>query len=179
MWSGSTAVPEPTNGRSRRRDIPDSAASPGAAAALLLVLCVVSLVIWLKNPFAAALIVVAMHFWMWIFAPEDGLRAPWAVLLLLAGLVPGVLAALYYGMVMGLGPAEGAWNAVLMLAGGSFSVVSALEWSVVLGCVVSLALMIVRIAREPRPAELPVTVRGPITYAGPGSLGGTKSAFRR
>jgi hypothetical protein len=179
MWSGSTAVPEPTGGRSRRRDLPDSAASPGAAAALMLVLCVVSLVIWLKNPFAAALIVVAMHLWMWIFVPEDRLRAPWAVLLLVAGLVPGVLAAVYYGMVMGLGPAAGAWNAVLMLAGGDFSVIGALEWSVVLGCVVSLALMIVRIAREPRPAELPVTVRGPITYAGPGSLGGTKSASRR
>src|SRR5262249_3985351 len=105
--------------------------------------------------------------------------APWAVLLLLAGLVPGVLALVYYAMTMGLGPVSGAWNAVLMLAGGDFSVTSALEWSVVLGCVVSLALMIVRIAREPRAAELPVTVRGPITYAGPGSLGGTKSAFRR
>jgi Peptidase family M28 len=179
MWSGSTAVPEPTNGPPRRRDLPDSAASPGAAAALLLVLCVVSLVIWVENPFAAALIVVAMHFWIWIFAPEDRLRAPWAVLLLVAGLMPGVLAAVYYGMVMGLGPAAGAWNAVLMLAGGDFSVISALEWSVVLGCVVSLALMIVRIAREPRAAEQPVTVRGPLTYAGPGSLGGTKSAFRR
>src|SRR5262249_41955978 len=40
MWSGSVAVPEPANGRSRRRDLPDSAASPGAASALLLVLCV-------------------------------------------------------------------------------------------------------------------------------------------
>ena len=48
-----------------------------------------------------------------------------------------------------------------------------------LGCVVSVALMIVRVAREPRPAESPVTVRGPISYAGPGSLGGTKSAIRR
>ncbi len=58
---------------------------------------------------------------------------------------------------------------------------SAIEWSIVLGCVVSLAVMIVRIARQPRPrpAETPVTVRGPITYAGPGSLGGTKSALRR
>jgi hypothetical protein len=25
----------------------------------------------------------------------------------------------------------------------------------------------------------PVTVRGPVTYAGPGSLGGTESALRR
>ena len=111
--------------------------------------------------------------------PENRLRAPWAILLLLAGLAPGALAALYYAMVLGLGPAPAAWNAVLMLAGGDYSVMAALEWSVVLGCVVSLALIMVRIARQPRPAEVPVTVRGPITYAGPGSLGGTRSALRR
>jgi hypothetical protein len=83
--------------------------------------------------------------------------------------------------VLGLGAAPAAWNAVLMLAGGSVSVMSAIEWSVVAGCVVSLAVMIVRIARQPRPdpEDVPITVRGPITYAGPGSLGGTRSALRR
>ena len=180
MWSGSSAPEQRAGGRHRRRpEVPDDAASPGAAAALLLVLCVVTLVIWLENPYAAALLVLALHCWMWIVAPENHLRAPWALLLLLVGLVPGALAALYYAMVMGLGPAAAAWNAVLMLAGGDFSVMAALEWSIVLGCVVSLALMMVRIARQPRPAEVPVTVRGPISYAGPGSLGGTKSAIRR
>ena len=145
----------------------------------MLVLCVVTLAIWLENPFAAALMVVALHAWLWIVGPEQRLRAPWAVLLLLVGLVPGLLATLYYAMVMGLGPVSGAWNAVLMLAGGSFSAMAALEWSIVLGCVVSLALMIVRAARQARPAEVPITVRGPISYAGPGSIGGTKSAIRR
>jgi hypothetical protein len=166
--------------RARRRQVlPDDAASPGAAAALLLVLCVVTLVIWLENPFAAALMVVPLHAWMWIVGPEGRVRTSWAVLLLLIGLVPGAVAVLYYAMVMALGPAAAAWNAVLMLAGGDFSVVAALEWSIVLGCVVSLALMIVRMARQPRPAEVPVTVRGPVSYAGPGSLGATKSAIRR
>lgn len=179
MWSGSSAR-EQTNGRHRRRpDVPDDAASPGAGAAVMLVLCVVTLAIWLENPFAAALMVVALHAWLWIVGPEQRLRAPWAVLLLLVGLVPGLLATLYYAMVMGLGPVSGAWNAVLMLAGGSFSAMAALEWSIVLGCVVSLALMIVRAARQARPAEVPITVRGPISYAGPGSIGGTKSAIRR
>jgi Peptidase family M28 len=179
IWSGG-AAPEPSGDRHRRRpQVPDDAASPGAAAALLLVLCVVTLVIWLENPYAAALMVVALHAWMWIVGPKERVRTPWAVALLLIGLVPGVLAAVYYAMVMGLGPAAAAWNAVLMLAGGDFSVMAALEWSVVLGCVVSLALMIIRMARQPRPADAPVTVRGPISYAGPGSLGSTKSAIRR
>jgi len=179
MWSGSAAQ-EPANDRhGRRPELPDDAASPGAAAALMLVLCAVTLAIWLENPFAAALMIVALHAWLWIVGPENRLRAPWAILLLLVGLVPGVLAALYYAKVMGLGPAAAAWNAVLMLAGGDVSVMAALEWSIVLGCVVSLMLMMVRIARQPRPAEIPVTVRGPISYAGPGSIGATKSAIRR
>ena len=181
------AVPihaERANGRAHRHRggrgaVSDDAASPGAAAAFLLVMCLVTLVIWVENPYAAALIVPALHLWMWIVAPEQRLRTPWAVLLFLIGLVPGVLAAYYYAAVLGLGPATGAWNAVLMLAGGDVSLMAALEWSVVLGCVVSLALMIVRIARQPRPAEAPVTTRGPITYAGPGSLGATGSAVRR
>jgi hypothetical protein len=165
--------------RGGRAPISDDPASPGAAAAFLLVMCVVTLVIWVENPFAAALIVPALHAWMWIVAPEQRLRTPWAVLLFLIGLIPGALAAYYYAAVLGLGPATGAWNAVLMLAGGDVSLVAALEWSVVLGCVVSLALMIVRIARQPRPVDAPVTTRGPITYAGPGSLGATGSALRR
>lgn len=175
---------ERANGRARRHrggraPISDDAASPGAAAAFLLVMCVVTLVIWVENPFAAALIVPALHAWMWIVAPEQRLRTPWAVLLFLIGLIPVALAAYYYAAVLGLGPATGAWNAALMLAGGDVSLVAALEWSVVLGCVVSLAVMIVRIARQPRPVDAPVTTRGPITYAGPGSLGATGSALRR
>jgi len=185
VWAPAPAVEsdpaEPVNDRARRRrvDVPGDAASPGAAAAFLLVMCVVALLIWVENPFAAALIVPALHLWMWIVAPERRLRAPWAVLLFLLGLVPGALALYYYAAVLGLGPAPAAWNAVLMLAGGDVSLMAALEWSVVLGCIVSLALMIVRIARQPRPAEAPVTTRGPITYAGPGSLGATRSALRR
>ena len=185
VWPSEAAAstPEPVDGRRhpRRPAGPDDASSPGAAAAFLLVLCAVALVIWLENPFAAALIVPALHLWMWIVAPERRLRLPWAVVLFVAGLAPGILVACYYASVLGLGPAAAAWNAVLMLAGGSVSLTSAIEWSIVLGCAVSLGLMIVRIARQPRarPAETPITVRGPLTYAGPGSLGGTKSALRR
>ncbi len=186
FWPSEPApVEPPANGhartRSRRVAVADDPASPGAAAALLLILCAVALVMWLVNPFAAALLVPALHLWMWIVAPEKRLRTPWTVLLFMAGLVPGALAALYYAVVLGLGAVPAAWNAVLMLAGGAVSVMSAIEWSVVVGCAISLAVMIVQIARQPRadPAEMPITVRGPITYAGPGSLGGTRSTLRR
>jgi hypothetical protein len=34
-------------------------------------------------------------------------------------------------------------------------------------------------ARRPEPVVATASVRGPLGYAGPGSLGGTKSALRR
>jgi hypothetical protein len=182
LWAPKPAPARPPNGRSRsRRTGPDDLAAPGAAAAFLLVLCAVTLVIWVRNPFAAALVVPALHFWMWIVAPEKRLRTPFAVVLFLAGLAPALLAAYYYATALGLDGAGAVWNAVLMLAGGVVSLTTAIEWSIVLGCAVSLALMIVSRARQPpaEPAETPITIRGPITYAGPGSLGATKSALRR
>jgi hypothetical protein len=50
---------------------------------------------------------------------------------------------------------------------------------VVAGCALSLVLIAARSVRAAAPQEQPVTIRGPVTYAGPGSLGGTKSALRR
>jgi hypothetical protein len=51
-------------------------------------------------------------------------------------------------------------------------------WCLLLGCLAStLAIVWARGKAEPAPAE--PTTRGPMTYAGPGSLGGTKSALRR
>jgi Peptidase family M28 len=165
------APPAPTaqatadsRGRGHRRHGPDDAASPGAAAALLLVLCVISLIIWVGNPYAAGLIVPALHLWLWIVAPERRPPPPLAVVMFAAGLAPGVVALLYYATTMGLGPAAAIWNAVLMRAGGDVSAVAALEWSVVLGCAVSLALIIVRTARPSRPAGLPVQVGGRVTH---------------
>ncbi len=153
---------------------------PGAPAALALVLCVVSLAIWASNPFAAALIVPALHLWMWVAGARVRLRAALMLVLVLAGLILPVLVALHYADALGLSPPGLAWNGVLLLAGGQVGVLAALQWSVVLGCVVSVIAIALRAAREERPLPaVGVTVRGPITYAGPGSLGATKSALRR
>ncbi len=154
-------------------------ASPGAAAAVLLVMCMVALAIWFTNPYAAALVVPALHLWMWVVTPDVRLRSPVAVVLLVAGLAPGALVIVYYAVTLGFGPVGMAWETVLLVAGGHIGLVTALEWSVVLGCVASVVVIALRAARERRPEQAPVTVRGPVTYAGPGSLGGTKSALRR
>jgi hypothetical protein len=153
--------------------------SEGAGAAVLLVMCLVTIAIWFANPFAAALVVPALHLWMWVVTPQVRLRPLVVLALFLAGLAPPALVVLYYSLTLGFGPLGVAWNAVLLLAGGEVGILAALEWSVVFGCVASVALIALRAARRDRPEQAPVTVRGPITYAGPGSLGGTESALRR
>ncbi len=165
---------EPKDGRR-----PGQPCNPGGGAAVLLVLCAVAIAIWVENPFAAALLVPALHLWMWIVNPE--LRPRPAVLLtfVLVGLAPPVLVVLYYAVTFGLTPVQVAWGGVLLLAGGHVGIVAAIEWSVVLGCVASVIVLAVQQARAQRPEQAAVTVRGPITYAGPGSLGGTESALRR
>jgi hypothetical protein len=151
----------------------------GAAAAVLLVMCLVTIAIWLANPFAAALLVPALHLWLWVVTPDLVLSVPLVLVLLVGGLAPVALVVVYYATTLGLGPLDAAWSAVLLLAGGDIGLLAALEWSVVLGCVVSVGLIALRSARQERPKPAVITVRGPVTYAGPGSLGGTKSALRR
>lgn len=152
---------------------------PGAAAALLLVLCVLAVLVWLANPFTAALLVPALHLWMWVVAPEVKPRRAVSAVLILGGLALPAIAVVYYAETLGLNVPGLVWSWVLLLAGGTVGLSAALEVSVLLGCVASLVLMALRAARHAPPEDVPITVRGPITYAGPGSLGGTGSALRR
>ncbi|MDQ6816950.1 MAG: M28 family peptidase, partial [Actinomycetota bacterium] len=151
----------------------------GATAALMTVLCGVALAVWAANPFAAALLVPAIHLWMWAVAPE--VRPPRAAvaLMALAGLALPALATVYCAEALGVGPIGLIWSFTTLLASGTIGVLSALEMSILIGCAVSFALIAVAKARQPRITQVPVTVRGPISYAGPGSLGGTESALRR
>jgi hypothetical protein len=157
----------------------DQNSDPGAGAALLVVLCVATLVIWAGNPFAAALLVPALHLWTWVLDPDLPLPRPVAIAFLAVGLAPPALVLVYYAVALGLGPIGLAWNGLLLVAGGHLGALAVIEWSVLLGCAISVASIAVRKARVDEPDQAPITVRGPVTYAGPGSLGGTKSALRR
>lgn len=151
----------------------------GTAAGVLLVLCAVSLLVWIANPFAALLLVPALHLWLWIVVPDVRLPTPVAVLLLLGGLALPVVIAVDYAVTLGLGPLAFVWSWVLLLAGGAVGLATAFEWGIAAGCLVSVIAIVLQAARQPRPEPAPVTVRGPVGYAGPGSLGGTESALRR
>ena len=152
---------------------------PAAGVIIVLVATAVACVMWIANPYAAALLIPALHIWLFALAPD--LRMPRAVRVLVAalGLLPIAVVAVAVARSLGLGVLDGAWELLLMTAGGHISPVSLLLWSLVAGCGVS-ALLVAAAGDAPSAAEdVPITVRGPRSYAGPGSLGGTESALRR
>ncbi len=158
-----------------------SIVSGGAATATLLVLCAAALAIWIANPYACLLLVPALHLWLLAVAPEVPLPRGVALLLFVVGLLPPVLVAVVYARQFGLDPLDLAWMGLLLVAGGGIGPLAALGWCVVLGCAAATLAIVLRArGRDDGGAgAVPISVRGPATYAGPGSLGGTKSALRR
>jgi Peptidase family M28 len=154
---------------------PDSAA---VGVSVLIVLDLLALVVWARNPFTALLIVPALHLWLLVVSPDLRPARGFALGLVGLALLPVVLLIVFYAHEFGLSPLATAWAAMLFLAGGNVGILPAALWSLSLGCVVGAALVAFtgRMMAGEHPA---VTVRGPISYAGPGSLGGTKSALRR
>lgn len=164
------------------RRTPTSPLIEGAVVALSIVLCALTLVVWIVNPFAAALMVPALHVWLWLGSPGVAASRLRALALILAGLILPLLIAVYYMLVLGMAPWDFAWSVVLGLAGGGVSLGTGLSWCVSLGVLAGAVILLARAAGAPAavaPGDGAVTVRGPVGYAGPGSLGGTESALRR
>jgi len=158
------------------------ATSPGggAATAIVLVLCAVALIVWIVNPYASLLLIPALHLWLLAMAPETRLPRPAALVLWAVGLVPPLLIAYALARQFGLDPVELMWMLLLLTASGGISLPAVFVWSVVLGCAASALIVVLRTTGAGHPdVGTPITVRGPSTYAGPGSLGGTESALRR
>ncbi|MCW3002109.1 MAG: hypothetical protein JWQ20_1407 [Conexibacter sp.] len=152
--------------------------APGGVVALTLGTVVVAGALWLGNPYAAALLIPAAHLWPWALTSD--LRLPrWASLaIVLLALLPVALVGLMDARAFGMDPVQAAWFWTTLVAGGHVPTGSWVLWSLVWGCAVGAALLALR---RPRPRDdepEEVTVRGPISYAGPGSLGGTASGLR-
>jgi hypothetical protein len=152
----------------------------GAGAALLLAWCGLALMLWVVNPFAAGFMVPAAHLWLLVAAPGVRMRRSLALGLVGASLLPFALGALILAGQLGLGPLDFAWSTLLLVAGGHIGPLAWLFWGLTAGCIAGAVVLAWRTPPPPPPeAEPKITVRGPLTYAGPGSLGGTESALRR
>jgi hypothetical protein len=169
----------------RRLALPLRPAAAGAGLAVLLVLLAVALLAWIFNPFACLLLVPALHLWLLPIGVgrQPGPRARvLALSAILAGILPLVLLLVLYARELGLGPVGLSESAVLALAGGQLGPFGALVWSAALGCLLAVVLL-----APPRRSMggagleewMEISTRGPASYAGPGSLGGTESALRR
>ena len=157
------------------RAAPDS---PGAAAAVLLTLATLGVVVWAANPFAAALLLPGMHLALLLLAPElaPATRRPgprprssrWCRSRWSPSITRSSSAC----------PPESLPGRRCSSWSGRVGVPGVLAWCLGLGLLGDvLAILYARGRRAPE-AEEPRT-RGPMSYAGPGSLGGTESAIRR
>jgi hypothetical protein len=160
--------------RVRKRE-PDAA---GAVVAVGLTTTVVAGALWVGNPYAAALVVPAAHLWFWALTPDLRLPRPASLALVALALVPLLLVGLVDGRAFGLDLPHGIWFWTLLVAGGHIPIGSWVLWSLLWGCAVAAALVAIRRRRPQDDEPEEITVRGPVTYAGPGSLGGTGSALR-
>ncbi len=169
----------------RRLGLPVRPSADGAALAVLLALLGVALLAWLIDPFACLLFVPALHLWLVAIGAvrRVGARArALALCAILTGVVPLALLLIVYARELGIGPVGLSESIVLALAGGQLGPLAALAFSVALGCLV--AVLALAPPRDPEgradPREwIEISTRGPASYAGPGSLGGTESALRR
>jgi hypothetical protein len=159
----------------------DADSVPGAAAALAVVLALLAVAVWVVNPFTALLLAPAVHLWLLAAVPEVRTSRAVSVGLVGLGVVPFALVAAYYAQAFGLDPLELVWMFVVLLSGGYAGAPGMLVWSALLAC--GLGAGLIALAKRPRedvPEDVaPVSTRGPASYAGPGSLGGTESALRR
>jgi hypothetical protein len=157
-----------------------SPAAGSLAAATGAVLCTLAALVWVVNPYAAALLLPAAHLWLFAAAPQTRLRGWAGVAAVAAGLLPLLLVALHYAQALRLAPHELGWALLLGAASGRLSLPAAVVAAALVACLA--ALVLVMRTRQRAQAHLPpepIRTRGPATYAGPGSLGGTESALRR
>jgi len=165
----------------RRLALGDVPGAGGAAAAAGLLLSLLTLVVWVHNPYAASVLLPAVHLWLLAGAPESRVRGWAAVAAVGAGFVLPALVLLTFIRALSLDPAELGRLLFDLLAGGEAGIRDALALSLFAGgaCAVTSLLRGRERTRRDAPLPPPPRTRGPASYAGPGSLGGTESALRR
>lgn len=166
--------------RPRLRRRMAAADSGGAGATTALALALAAAAVWLLNPFAALLLVPAVHLWMLAMISGFRLRRAGAVAIVLAGLLPPLLAAVVYLDRLSLDPLEGLWYLWVLATGHAISPLTTLLACACWGIAAAALTVIAARVGAPPPLEPEAPrVRGPGGYAGPGSLGGTPSTLSR
>jgi hypothetical protein len=170
----------------RAATLPDASA-PGAACIVSLALSLLVLALVFTNPYAALLLIPAVHLWM--LATLTDVRWRGGIVMFLLGLLPIVWVALYYHVRFDLGPAAGAWYLFLLVTGNQTGVLTTACLVVLAAITASMAAILLARARHghearpPRggrkPPEQQPSVFGPGGHAGPGAIGQARSTLGR
>jgi hypothetical protein len=175
-WLGALAAAPATPVQASALPFHDSAVTAVLAVALVLGLC------WLVWP-AALLVVGALHLGLLLVSPRTRPPRLAGLALIALALMPLALLIAFYARELRVGPGGIAWDAVLLLAGGHVGIAAMVLWSLAAGCVAAATLLALAPEATPRDdgtdGGSPLRIRGALSYAGPGSLGGTESALRR
>ena len=155
---------------------------PGAAVALAVVLTVSTLLLWLTNPYAGLLAVPAAHLWMLAVLTRPAPRRRARLLMVGAGLVPGLLVAVYYLLDLSLNPLEGAWYLLMLVTGHTVGLAAVLVACLLLAVAAGVTEVALRLPDEredeDEPSQTGASLFGPGGHAGRGALGGTESTLR-
>ena len=155
-----------------------AAAAPGAGCAVSLVFALVVLPITVLNPFAALVLLPAVHLWM--LATLTDVRSRTALVMWLIGLAPVLGIVAFNLWRLGLSPLAGAYYLLLLVTGNQTGLLTTLAGIALLAVTISVGAILIARARtgtrpsgrrerrveEPRPS-----VFGPGGHAGPGMLG--------
>jgi hypothetical protein len=125
--------------------------SPGAGAALSLVLAIASVAVWVVNPFAALALVPAFHLWLLVCASPVPAARPAGIALVALGLLVPFLIAVSVLVRLSLGPISGLWYGFLLVTGHHIGLYSALLGALLLTCFA--AALRIGAARQPERTE--------------------------
>lgn len=170
----------------RAATLPDPSA-PGAACVASLAFSLLVLALVFTNPYAALLLVPAVHLWM--LATLTDVRPAGGVVMFLLGLVPVAAVILLYLFRFQLGPFDGAWYLLLLVTGNQTGVLTTACLVLLAAIAGSVAAILLARARHDegaprtrktgRPTEQGPSIFGPGGHAGPGAIGNARSTLGR
>lgn len=156
-------------GRGEGRPSFAGATAPGAAVAAMLVLIAATTAVWIVNPFAALLLLPALHIWLLATGAPVAPPRLVAALLFLAGLVPTTWILVSSALRLGLDPLEGVWYLFVLVTGHHIGLYTTLVVALWLAGATAVAASLRARRRPPRERDEPAPSLGPAFAPTPGS----------
>lgn len=130
---------------------PTERAGDGPAAALATATIAIAVLVWIRNPYAAAMLLLPAH--LWLLGPA--LRPPRlaAAALLALSLAPFVVVLAVYAHAVGLSAGDLPWSLLLLVASGHVSVVALATLCALGGCAVAAGSLLLSTGAGDAPAS--------------------------